>query len=53
MTGEKPAFVPPMTQTVTCFVCGGTIPAEDASGMDISADDEYYPDMRAVCPGCA
>ena len=40
----------PPSGAVTCFICGDTIPAEDATNIDISPEDEYYPKIRAVCP---
>jgi len=47
---DVPPFVDPNADSVTCFVCGAVIPPEDASGIDRSGPDEYYPDMAPVCP---
>lgn len=48
---ERPAFIDPQTDSVECWVCGQHI--EDmsrVSGIDISQGDDYYPNMRPVCP---
>ncbi|WAU40594.1 hypothetical protein HRPV13_gp13 [Halorubrum pleomorphic virus 13] len=37
---------------VTCFVCGRYFPEEDASLIDISREEEYYPRNKPVCPPC-
>jgi hypothetical protein len=47
----RPAFIGPRTEWVECWICGQVI--EDMSrveGIDVSADDEYYPRMKPVCP---
>jgi hypothetical protein len=47
---DRPAFIDPHTEWVTCFICGQHI--EDmsrVSGVDVSLPDDYYPDMRPVC----
>lgn len=50
MASDRPAFIDPHTEWVECYICGRHI--EDFSrveGLDISADDEYYPTMVPVC----
>jgi len=46
----RPPFVGPLTEWVTCYLCGETLDPSNAEGIDISGDDEYYPEMRPVCP---
>lgn len=50
MSSGRPPFVPRNTDYVDCHICGETIGAEIVDGMDVSADDEYYPEMVPVCP---
>lgn len=50
---DRPAFIDPQTDWVECFICGQVI--EDMTrveGLDVSPPEEYYPDMRPVCPDC-
>jgi len=51
--GGRPAFIDPQTEWVECWICGQHI--EDMSrveGIDISGPEEYYPEMKPVCPDC-
>lgn len=48
---SRPAFIDPQTEWVECYICGETLTdMSRVDGMDISTDDEYYPDMVPVCP---
>lgn len=50
---ERPAFIAPDVDYVECFSCGQNV--EDLSrvdGVDVSGPDEYYPEMKPVCPDC-
>ena len=47
----RPAFIGPHVEWVECWLCGQVLEPEQADGIDISSDDEYYPAMRPVCPG--
>jgi hypothetical protein len=40
---------PPMER---CMHCGQDLPRERAESVDISGPDEYYPEIRYLCPGC-
>lgn len=47
---DRPPFIPPDVRYVECYICGRHI--EDFSrveGLDVSADDAYYPEMVPVC----
>lgn len=47
---DRPPFVPPGIDYVECHICGRII--DDFSrveGMDISPDEQYYPDMVPIC----
>jgi len=35
-----------------CVGCGRDFPQERMDAFDVSAEDEYYPDLRYICPGC-
>lgn len=49
-TSERPAFIGPNTEWVECYLCGRIIgDFSRVEGLDISADDEYYPTMVPVC----
>ena len=51
---ETPVFMPPDVDWVECFGCGEVTDVEHvADAVDVSPDDEYYPDMRPLCRGCA
>lgn len=50
MNDDRPACVDPQTEWVACWVCGEVVAPENAASIDISPDDEYYPNMRPVCP---
>jgi len=41
---------PPMER---CMNCGQLAPQEQMEDIDVSPDDEYYPDMRYLCWDCA
>lgn len=41
---------PPMER---CMHCGEDVPREQAESIDISADEEYYPEIRYFCPSCS
>ena len=48
---DRPPFIGPQVTWVECWICGQVI--EDLSrieGVDISTKDEYYPQMKPVCP---
>lgn len=49
---NRPAHVGPQTDYVECHFCGCIVEPHQAGSMDISPDEEYYPDMVAVCPRC-
>jgi hypothetical protein len=36
-----------------CVHCGQRGPEEQMNTIDISTDDEYYPEIRYLCRGCA
>jgi hypothetical protein len=36
-----------------CLGCGQRAPKEQMGSVDISPDDEYYPTIRYLCPGCS
>jgi hypothetical protein len=40
-------------QTVVCYGCGAYVPRRQTEDIDVSPPDEYYPDMRALCPDCS
>jgi len=44
------AVKPPMEQ---CHHCGRDAPREQMKSIDISAYDEYYPEIRYLCRSCA
>lgn len=52
MTTDRPSFIGPHVEFVECFGCGEYLDPEDARGIDLSAEDEYYPDMHPICPSC-
>jgi len=35
-----------------CLHCGQDAPRERMQSVDLSADDEYYPQIEYLCPGC-
>jgi hypothetical protein len=37
---------------VRCLDCGENAPQEQCESIDVSGPNEYYPDMRYLCPGC-
>jgi len=41
---------PPMER---CMGCGQDVPQEQMEPVDVSPDDEYYPDVRYLCPDCS
>lgn len=41
---------PPMEQ---CLECGQRAPQEEMDSIDVSASDEYYPQIRYLCPDCS
>jgi len=41
---------PPMQR---CLGCGQDAPQEQMKTIDVSPEDEYYPDIRYLCPGCS
>lgn len=48
----RPPFLGPNVEAVECYICGQHI--EDLSrveGLDLSGDDEYYPEMVPICSG--
>jgi len=50
MNDERPPFIPPRTEWVECYICGRIInDMPRIEGLDISPDDEYYPEMVPVC----
>lgn len=36
-----------------CLHCGQRAPEAEMDAIDVSAPDEYYPQVRYLCPGCA
>lgn len=50
---DTPAFIPPDVDSVVCFGCSDYFDASQATGIDLSDPDEYYPDMGPLCPSCA
>jgi len=40
---------PPMR---TCMGCGQTGPQEEMEAVDVSPEDEYYPDIQYLCRSC-
>jgi len=49
---DRPAFIAPHVEFVICHGCGDAIDPEDARGIDVSGPDEYYPEMKPLCPSC-
>lgn len=49
-TSERPPFVDPDAEYVTCHICGQTWDPTAVDGLDLSTEDEYYPTMVPVCP---
>jgi hypothetical protein len=47
---ERPGFVDPHVEVVECHFCGLTWDPAAVEGFDLSAEDEYYPNMVPVCP---
>jgi len=47
---ERPSFVDPNTEWVECHFCNRVLEPTECDGFDLSAEDEYYPRMVAVCP---
>lgn len=47
---ERPPFVDPNAEIVTCHFCSQTWEPTAVDGFDLSAEDEYYPKMVPVCP---
>lgn len=37
---------------VTCEGCGGYVPQRVTTVIDLSPPDEYYPEIRHLCPNC-
>lgn len=35
-----------------CLHCGTRDPEEQMESIDVSAPDEYYPEIRYLCPSC-
>lgn len=44
--GEKPPLI-------SCMGCGGRSPQDQMKPVDISSEDEYYPDIRYLCWSCS
>jgi DNA-directed RNA polymerase subunit RPC12/RpoP len=40
------------THHVTCEECGDRLPSERAKSLDVTAEDEYYPEFIYFCPTC-
>jgi len=38
---------------VRCEDCGDRLPSDRATSLDVTPDDEYYPEFIHFCPGCA
>jgi hypothetical protein len=36
-----------------CLECGQRAPQEEMGSIDVSAPDEYYPQIRYLCPDCS
>ena len=49
-SAERPPFVDPDAEYVTCHFCGQTWEPTVVDGFDLSTEDEYYPKMVPVCP---
>ena len=47
---DRPAFVDPNADYVLCHFCGLEWKSWQIEGFDLSAEDEYYPNMVPVCP---
>jgi len=45
-----PPWIDPNTEYVCCHFCGLEWDPRKVDGFDLSADDEYYPNMVPVCP---
>ena len=41
------------THYVPCEECGDRVPSERAHSLDVTAEDEYYPEFIHFCPACA
>lgn len=51
MGGGRPPWVRPNVEYLDCHICGETWSVEVIDGLDISPEDEYYPQMVPICPG--
>jgi len=40
------------THYVPCEECGDRLPSERAHSLDVTAEDEYYPEFIHFCPSC-
>jgi len=40
------------THYVPCEKCGDRVPSERAKSLDVTAEDEYYPEFIHFCPTC-
>ena len=47
---EIPPFVDQNADYVLCHFCGLEWKPHEVEGFDLSAEDEYYPKMKPVCP---
>lgn len=50
---ERPAFIKPNVERVSCHFCSREWAPESVDGFDLSGQDEYYPVMVPVCPAHA
>ena len=47
---SRPGFVDPNVEQVRCHFCDRVWDPSMVDGFDLSAEDEYYPNMVPVCP---
>jgi len=47
---QRPGFVDPQSTEEYCHFCGKAWDPAVVEGFDLSAEDEYYPEMVPVCP---
>jgi len=40
-------------RTVRCRTCGDDVPVGLCDAVDVSREDEYYPQMEYYCRGCS
>lgn len=52
-TGDAELVTDGGEQTVVCYGCGAYVQRRQTEDIDVSPPDEYYPDMRALCPDCS